>query len=376
MGVFKRKNKDGVEGESWYVDYRDPTGKRIIKAVGPTKKEAEAYLGKIKVSIREGRFFDIKKENRVTFDELLDAYIEKVKDTEFYHSTVKFFTPAIRKYFGDRLLSEINYKLLEDFRDLRKKTPIHHGTERSDRTVNLELSIIRQAFRKGIKWGMAETNPFEYADGLFFKLNNRRERALTEEEVRNLIDACPRYLKPIVITAILTGLRKGDILNLMWKDVDLERGLIHLVEAKTGKTRNIVLNRDMIALLHSLPVKGEYAFPNRNGKPFVDIRKPFEKALKKAGIKQGKDRKEKIVFHSLRHTCISLLTEKGADTMAVKNYVAHADEKMTAHYTHLSEEYARRTSELLSGLCGVNLLYGNKMETTAPTTKHSPNATA
>ena len=162
----------------------------------------------------------------------------------------------------------------------------------------------------------------------------------------------------------------------MWKDVDLERGLIHLVEAKTGKTRNIVLNRDMIALLHSLPVKGEYAFPNRNGKPFVDIRKPFEKALKKAGIKQGKDRKEKIVFHSLRHSCISLLTEKGADTMAVKNYVAHADEKMTAHYTHLSEEYARRTSELLSGLCGVNLLYGNKMETTAPTTKHSPNATA
>jgi len=282
----------------------------------------------------------------------------------------------MREYFGNRLLSEIDYKLLEDFRDLRKKTPIHHGTERSDRTVNLELSIIRQAFRKGIKWGMAETNPFEYADGLFFKLDNRRERALTEEEVKNLIDVCPNYLKPIVITAVLTGLRKGDILNLMWKDVDLERDLIRIVEAKTGKTRNIILNKDMITLLHGLPVKGEYVFPNRNGKPFVDIRKPFEKALKKAGIKQGKDRKEKIVFHSLRHTCISLLTEKGADTTAVKNYVAHADEKMTAHYTHLSEEYARKTSELLNGLCGVNLLYGNKMETTAPTTKHSPNATA
>ena len=376
MGVFKRKNRNGVEGDVWYVDYYDPSGKRIIKAIGPTKKEAEAYLGKIKASIREGRFFDIKKENRVTFNELLDVYIEKFNDTKFYHSTVKFFIPAIREYFGDRLLSEINYKLLEDFRDLRKKTPIHHGTERSDRTVNVELSIIRQAFRKGIKWGMAETNPFEYADGLFFKLNNRRERALTEEEVKTLIDVCPNYLKPIVITAVLTGLRKGDILNLMWKDVDLERDLIRIVEAKTGKTRNIILNKDMITLLHGLPVKGEYVFPNRNGKPFVDIRRPFEKALKEAGIKQGKDRKEKIVFHSLRHTCISLLTEKGADTTAVKNYVAHADEKMTAHYTHLSEEYARKTSELLNGLCGVNLLYGNKMETKAPTTKYSPNATA
>jgi integrase len=376
MGVFKRKTKDGVEGETWYVDYYDPGGKRIIKAVGPTKKEAEAYLGKIKASIREGRFFDIKKGNRVTFNELLDAYIEKVKDTKFYHSTIKFFIPAMRKYFGDKIISEINYKLLEDFRDLRKKTPIHHGTERSDRTVNLELSIIRQAFRKGIKWGMAEGNPFEYADGLFFKLNNRRERALTEEEVKNLIDACPKYLKPIVITAVLTGLRKSDILKLMWKDVDIERGLIRTVEAKTGKTRNIILNQDMITLLRGLSIGGEYVFPNRNGKAFADIRKPFEKALKKAGIKQGKNRKEKIVFHSLRHTCISLLTEKGADTTAVKNYVAHADEKMTAHYTHLSEEYARKTSELLNGLCGVNLLYGNKMETMAPTTRHSPNATA
>jgi hypothetical protein len=61
QGVFKRKNKDGIESEKWYVDYRDPNGKRIIKAVGP-KKDAEAYLGKQLAAIREGRFFDVKKE--------------------------------------------------------------------------------------------------------------------------------------------------------------------------------------------------------------------------------------------------------------------------------------------------------------------------
>ena len=61
MGVFKRKNKDGIESEKWYVDYRDPNGKRIIKAIGP-KKDAEAYLGKQLAAIREGRFFDVKKE--------------------------------------------------------------------------------------------------------------------------------------------------------------------------------------------------------------------------------------------------------------------------------------------------------------------------
>jgi integrase len=364
MGVFKRKNKDGIEGETWYVDYRDPNGKRIIKAVGP-KKDAEAYLGKVLAAIREGRFFDVKKENKTTFKELLDAYVEKVKDQRFYQTSVSYFIPVLKKRFEEKLLSEIDYKALEDFRDDRKKTPTQHGTERSERTVNIEMSILRRMFRKGVKWGMVEKNPFENADDLFFKENNRRERALTEDEVRRLIDACPKYLKPIVIAALYTGLRKSDIFNLKWRDIDLKKGLIRLEEAKTEKTRNIVLNSDMITLLQSLPVKCQYVFPNKHGKPYKDIKRSFEASLKKAGIEQSDDRRRKIVFHTLRHTCVSLLTERGADTTAVKNYVAHASEEMTKHYTHLSEEYARRTADILNGLCGVIPVHGNNLETLA-----------
>ena len=77
MGVFKRKNKDGEEGETWYIDYRDPTGKRVIRAIGPKKKDAEAYLGGITNAIREKRFFDIKKASVITFNQLLDAWIKK-----------------------------------------------------------------------------------------------------------------------------------------------------------------------------------------------------------------------------------------------------------------------------------------------------------
>lgn len=364
MGVFKRKNKEGIEGETWYVDYRDPNGKRIVKAIGP-KKDAEAYLGKVKAAIREGRFFDVKKENKTSFKELLDAYVEKVKDQRFYQTSVSYFIPVLKKHFEGKLLSEIDYKGLEDFRDERKKTPTQHGTERSERTVNIEMSILRRMFRKGVKWGMVEKNPFENADDLFYKETNRRERALTEDEVRRLIDACPKYLKSIVIAAVYTGLRKSDILNLKWRDIDLKKGLIRLEEAKTGKTRNIVLNSDMITLLQSLPVKCQYVFPNKHGKPFKDIKRSFEASLKKAGIEQSDDRRRKIVFHTLRHTCVSLLTERGADTTAVKNYVAHASEEMTKQYTHLSEEYARRTAEILNGLCGVIPVHGNNLETLA-----------
>lgn len=372
MGVFKRKNKNGEEGETWYVDYRDPNGKRIIKAVGP-KKEAETYLGKVKAAIREGRFFDVKKENKTTFEELLDSYVEKVKDQRFYQTSVSYFIPVLKKRFGGKLLSEIDYKALEDFRDERKKTSTQHGTPRSERTVNIEMSVLRRMFRKGVKWGMVEKNPFENADDLFYKETNRRERALTEDEVRRLIDACHKYLKPIVIAAVYTGLRKSDILNLKWRDIDLKKGLIRLEEAKTGKTRNIVLNSDMITLLQSLPARCQYVFPNKHGKPFKDIKRSFETALKEAKIEQSDDRRHKIVFHTLRHTCVSLLTERGADTTAVKNYVAHASEEMTKHYTHLSEEYARRTAEILNGLCGVIPVHGNNLETMAKNEKMAKN---
>jgi integrase len=166
--------------------------------------------------------------------------------------------------------------------------------------------------------------------------------------VRKLIDACPGYLKLIVIAAIYTGLRRTDLLSLKWKDIDLENGLIRLEERKTGKTRSIVLNSDMKILLQGLPVREEHVFPGKNGKPFKDVSQSFETAIRKAGIQQGEGR-QKVFFHTLRHTCISLLTERGADTIMVKNYVAHADTAMTERYTHLSQEYARKTSELLNG---------------------------
>ena len=153
MGVFKRRNKNGIEGDTWYVDYYDPSGKRIIKAVGPSKREAQDYLGKVKASIREGRFFDIKKENRVIFNELLDAYVEKVKDEKYFNTSVRYFIPVIREHFGEKLISQIDYKALEDFRDERKKTLTQYGTPRSDRTVNLEMATLRHIFRKGLKWG-------------------------------------------------------------------------------------------------------------------------------------------------------------------------------------------------------------------------------
>lgn len=372
MGVFKRKNKDGTEGETWYVDYYDPTGKRVIKAVGPVKKEAVDYLGKIRASIREGRLFDVKKETRITFDEFLDDYIEKIREQKSFQKSNKYFISILREKFGKKLLSEIDYKMLEDFRDERKKGTTQYGTLRAERTVDIEMGIIRRILRKAVRWQKLEKNPFDYGEDLFFNKTNKREGHLKEVEVQRLIDACPRYLKPLVIAAIYTGLRKGDLLNLKWNNVDLEEGAIHLTEAKTGKARDIFLNSDMRTLLQDLPVRSEYVFVGRSGKPIRDIKRAFETAIKRAGIKQDTDRRRKIVFHSLRHSCVSLLTERGANTTMVKNFIGHSSEKMTSGYTHLSDEYARRTAEILNGLCRVNPTGGNTMETQSQSSNISP----
>ena len=169
--------------------------------------------------------------------------------------------------------------------------------------------------------------------------------------------------------------REKDDLRLTWKDIDLEKGLVRVTEAKTGKTRNIILNHDMRVLFQRLPVKGEYVFPNKYGKPYRDIKRSFETALKVAGIKQSEDRRYKVVFHTLRHTCVSLLIEKGVDTTMVKNYVAHASEEMTERYTHLSEEYARKTADFLNGLYPVEIFDGNKVETISKKRKRVENST-
>jgi len=350
-GVYKR-------GKTWWIDYYEPghgKRKRMRRPVGSSKKRAEEQLAKVKSMKAEDRYFDVlekKKSSGVRFSELLDRYIRDSKDKKYFQGSETYFMPRLRARFGEMTLSRINYMAVEDFRNLRKETKTQYGGERTRRTVNEELAILRHIFNRAIDWEMVDKNPVKRS--IFYKkANSTRERVLSPEEIRRLIEACPPYLKPIVAMGIYTGLRKGDILNLEWRNVDLERGLIVLVEAKTEKKRYIVLNPDLSTLLKSLPVKGAYVFPGRNGKPRTDVKKSFYKALNEAGIEQSKDRKTKAVFQTLRHSCITLLHERGADTSAVRGFIGHASEKQTEDYTHLTEQFQRRVGDLLTGLVDV-----------------------
>jgi integrase len=175
-----------------------------------------------------------------------------------------------------------------------------------------------------------------------FKENNRRLRFLSQEEVSNLLNACTNHLKSIVMTALNTGMRSGEILFLRWECVDLDSGIITVVNSKNSESRNIPINTILTEELSRLKLdaKNEYVFVRENGNPPETIQKAWLKALSKAGIKDFR-------FHDLRHTFASYLVMAGADIVTVKELLGHKTMAMTMRYAHLNQEHKKKVVEFL-----------------------------
>jgi len=133
-------------------------------------------------------------------------------------------------------------------------------------------------------------------------------RYLLLGEVVRLIDCCPSFLKPIVITAVCTGLRKAEIVNIKSHDIDFMNRIIYIENPKNGKKRDVPMNDYLTGTLKSIKriYPGPYVFCNKDGNPCCDFRKSFATALQKAGIKDFR-------FHDLWHTCASNLVMEGVD---------------------------------------------------------------
>jgi hypothetical protein len=123
--------------------------------------------------------------------------------------------PKRQDYFGDRMLSQINCLDFETFRNKRKATPANGSKPRTDASVNRKTALIGHMLGKAVEWGMLGTSPFKKGKRLMFKEDNQRLRFLTESEVVVLLEAWDDlktyspYLRPLVETALLTGIRRG-----------------------------------------------------------------------------------------------------------------------------------------------------------------------
>lgn len=347
-GVYRR-------GKIWWITYLGLDGRQRWESSKSTKKsDAEYMLACRRKDLGEGRQpIPQKRMKNYSFSELADKYKEFAKFQKGY-SIKKLLVDMLVREFGDILLRNFNLMILEQYQTKcleEKKKPA---------TINRRIATLKHMFTKAEEWEMVDADILKKVRRVKqLAENNRRLRFLSVEECRELVAACGhqvrvKHLQPMVIMALNTGMRRGEILKLTWDQVDMKHGFILLEDTNTknGSRREIPINSDLREALRSLTRRLDtpliFFDPNSEAgkaKPYQDIRTSFYRACKRAGILD-------FHFHDLRHTFASQLVMGGVDLTTVKELLGHKDIKMTLRYAHLAPAHKARAVEILQEKIG------------------------
>ena len=337
--------------------------KKVESASGKDPIEAQ----KIK---RAGTFAEYFKNHYQTH------IIENQKGAK--QALIRYRALCARSDVGKVPLSDFTAFRIAKFQSQRKK----EGKKES--TINRDVSAITAMLKHVVNQGFLAELPFK-GKITKYKEPSENPRYLSQEEVSRLRvalegrDAESReerkrynkwrqernyqlfpeigrycdYLTPVVLTAMLTGLRRGELFNLVWQDVYLPesregrgRITVRAEGAKSGKTRTVPLPNECRDVLTEWKKLTEFSqsrdciFPNGKGERLTDIKTAFKNLLKRAGISE-------FTFHDLRHHYASSLVQKGATLYEVQKLLGHASTTTTVKYAHLAPETLDRTVSLL-----------------------------
>ena len=184
----------------------------------------------------------------------------------------------------------------------------------------------------------------------------QHERFLDQKEVQSLVESCPAWLRPVVLTAYHTGARRSDLvgschgkLPLSWRDVDLQQRRIAFRDTKEKEPRHVPIGSDLLSVLRNLPsrLRGEAVFLGEDGEPVKPDRvyRAFKRAARAAGLKQATN----LRLHDLRHSCASQMVRHGVSLYVVQRILGHKSSRMTQRYAHLQDEVLAQAVEKLSG---------------------------
>jgi integrase len=280
-------------------------------------------------------------------------------------STVKGQVRTLIDFFGRKKLRALKYSDLERFRDERLNTPVTYTRKTSDgevtterpravATVNRELALLRKVLNTAKRDGLILDSPFSRGTGVISTASEvARDRVLSHAEESDLLAAChmedkqgreDRYvhLQPIIITAIETAMRLGEILGLERRDVDLEGGVICVrsENSKTMKTRIVPVTLRLRAELEKVMVQLPDS-PRQRLFPVSCIRKGFWAVCRKAGIREFR-------FHDLRHSGISRLIAAGVPAPEVMKISGHSQVSTFLKYLNPKAEAMKRAADLLT----------------------------
>jgi integrase len=301
--------------------------------------DAKKWAQHTEAAIREGRHFKTAEAKKHTLSDLVDRYVKDIlpskpkqlKDqslqlgwfkAEIGAYTLADITPAVITQCRDKLLAEINSK----------------GKIRTPATVVRYMAALSHAFSIAVnEWQWLEDSPIRKVKKP--KESRGRVRFLDDNERERFLRACKEssntWLYPCVIVALSTGMRQGELMGLKWTDVNLKDGFIILHETKNGDRRRVPLSGHALELLREHAkvrrLDTDLLFPGKThkNKP-IDLRKPFETALKVAGITD-------FHWHDLRHCTASYLAMNGASLAEIAEILGHKTLQMVKRYAHLSD---------------------------------------
>lgn len=311
----------------WYVRFK-LNGKRLFLATGETD-ETRALL-KISEVVKRAEQREAQSSSGKTFSDLCEEYTPYAVSNKA-QSTIdkdKSRMKVLLAHFGKSKIAEISAKDVEQYMQKR-------SLKLKPASVNRELALLRHMLSKAVDWGYLDSNPAKKVKP--FKEPPGRVRYLSDGERERLLNSCSGMLKTLVLTAMLTGMRKSELQDLTWDDVNLDEGLITLVKTKNNEIRRIPISKELLPVLRSLRDSMPFAhhvFSKPDGSPYGNWRTAFDNACIRAGIKDFR-------FHDLRHTFASYIAMCGHNAFTIQALTGHKTLSMVQRYTHLSNEYLR-----------------------------------
>ena len=349
--IFKR-------GKIWYLDLK-VSGRRIRKRIGSSKKIALLALQDAEVKAARKEFGFADKD--IAIDKFIEQYFDysrtnhQPKTTSRYKAVIDHLNAFLNTKCTDiTFLSQITPQILDQYkvyrkdswvnpngRDVESEEDIKEHTRKGARahTINFELSALKTIFNLAIKWDYLKDNPTNNVKKLKV-IDSKPIRFLSKQECQRLLEACPEDLYPIYFTFLNTGMRKAELENLEWDDVDFKRGKIKIKrkefwQPKTGE-REIPISDSFFTLLKQIHESkiSSFVFPHSDGgKIKVKLREKLIQIAKQANIENL------TKLHTLRHTFASHLVMSGVDLQTVKKLMGHSDIQTTMIYAHLAPDH-------------------------------------
>jgi integrase len=348
--------QDGKKVTRLYAktSYTGIDGKRhTIWRHGRTKTDARTRCQQaLRIKLRKDA---IGASDSRTFTDLADVFKERYLVEPTYvdgrktagmrsHHTALYHLAPLESFFGPRRLTRITHNDLEDYKALRLKTPTQSNKQRKIASVNREMALLRRMLKRAVGMRWLDRSPFDDGDSLISMADEvPRTRTLSREEETRLLEKSGPRLRGILMSALDTGMRLGEIIKLQWKDVDLFAESITVVamNTKTMRSRAVPITirlRNELLRLNSkhLPTRNDLVFGITN-----NVRKSFKTACEKAQIRDFR-------FHDCRATAITRWIEAGIPDSIAGQIAGQSQPRTTFRYTRLSAETLKHAAAVFN----------------------------